>query len=48
MTTLLILLILVFLVEKKWKPRISFIDESQMWLLYYNYRTTRKYLVLWK
>lgn len=44
----LILFLVFFFAEIKYKPRIEYIEESEMWIIHYNYRTTRKYKILIK
>lgn len=43
---LTIAVILFFYVE--FKPEVEYIKESGMWVCFYNYKTTRKWFMLWK
>jgi hypothetical protein len=45
---LLGLLFLAIVVEKVWSPRLDFISEENMLLLYYNKKYTRGYVVIFK
>jgi hypothetical protein len=45
---LLSLLFLAIVVEKVWSPRLDFISEENMLLLYYNKKYTRGYVVIFK
>ena len=45
---LFILLIICIIVEAIWSPRLDFIEEENMLLLYYNRKNTRDYLVIFK
>ena len=49
MKLLLLILVLLFL-ENRFKPRLAWIEESKMLLLFYNFsrKNTRKYIILWK
>ena len=47
MKTIIILVIIYFL-WRKYKPQLDYIEESDMWICHYNYKTTRKYFILWK
>lgn len=44
----IILFLIFFAAYQKYKPRIEYIEESKMWIIHYNYRTTRKYKILFK
>ena len=46
--TTLIILILILVVENRFRPRLSYVKASNILLLYYTHGTTRKYLILWK
>ena len=43
---LIIAVVLFFYVE--FKPEVEYIKESRMWVVFYNYKTTRKWFILWK
>lgn len=45
---ILLILLLGFYIEFNFSPRVSWIDESSMLLLYYTYKNNRKYFILWK
>jgi hypothetical protein len=45
---LFILFSILFFAEIRWSPRLDWIEEEEMLLLYYNYKNTRKYFVIWK
>jgi hypothetical protein len=47
MFILLILGVLVLCI-KKYKPRIEWIQQSQMLIMYYNTKQSRDYIILWK
>ena len=49
MKLLILILILLFL-ENRFKPRLAWVEESKMLLLFYNFsrKNTRKYIILWK
>lgn len=42
MITLLILFILTLLVEKIWSPRVDYIEESSILILFWRGKNTRK------
>lgn len=46
MTALIIIAILFFL-WRKYKPVIEYIPESELLVLYYNGKQTRKMFILW-
>jgi hypothetical protein len=46
--TLLTLLLAWIIIEKIWSPRFEWIEESGMFLMHYNYKSSRRYFVLWK
>jgi hypothetical protein len=41
---LIIVILLFFYVE--FKPEVEYIKESKMWVVFYNYKTTRKWFKL--
>lgn len=45
---LIAVIILGFLVEIKWKPRVEYIQESEMWIMHYNYKNSRRWTIIWK
>jgi hypothetical protein len=42
------LVTLAIVVEKVWSPRLDWLDEESMLILYYNKKNTRDYLVIVK
>jgi len=48
MTTLIILFLVFLAAEKIWSPRLEYIKESEILILHYNVKNSRKYLILWK
>lgn len=45
---LLILITIVFILYLKYKPVIEWIEDSEMLICHYNFKTTRKYFILWR
>lgn len=45
---MIIFCFILFYAEKRYKPRVEYIEESNMWIMHYNYKTTRKYIILIK
>ena len=48
MLILLIVLLLAYLIEGLWCPRLSWIDDEDMLIMHYNKKNTRAYLVIVK
>ena len=46
MGVVIILFLILFSAKIKYKPRIEYIEESKMWIIHYNYKTSRKYKIL--
>lgn len=44
----ILLFFLAFLAEKRWKPRVEWIQQSQMLIMHYNVKQSRDYIILWK
>jgi len=42
------LVTLAIVAEKVWSPRLDWLDEESMLILYYNKKNTRNYLVIVK
>jgi hypothetical protein len=43
-----ILIIIGILIEVKWNPRLDWVEDSGVVLLYYNSNNSRKYKVIFK
>ncbi len=48
MIQIILLFFLAFSAEKIWKPRVSWIQQSQMLIMHYNTKQSRNYIILWK
>lgn len=48
MRTILVLIALGYTINKIWAPRIEYVRQSSLWVLYYTSGKTRKMIVLFK
>lgn len=48
MRTILVLVALGYIINKVWAPRVEYIRQSSLWVLYYTSGKTRKMIVLFK
>ncbi len=48
MITILVLIALGYIANKVWAPRIEYVRQSSLWVLYYTSDKTRKMIVLFK
>ena len=48
MRTILVLVALGYIINKIWAPRIEYVRQSSLWVLYYTSGKTRKMIVLFK
>lgn len=48
MRTILVLIALGYTINKIWAPRIEYVRQSSLWVLYYTAGKTRKMIVLFK
>lgn len=48
MITLIISFLVFFILIKKYNPRLSWVEDSKMLLLYYNANNSRKYKIIFK
>ena len=47
MIAIIILTVLLYLAQR-YNPEVEYISESEMWVMFYNSKNTRKYKILWK